>query len=259
MCFDIQYTHVFYNSLSLQSNHSWGCSRCGVVWCGLEFNQNHNRTAPYFAITCVVRCTRCSLKLVYFSNFEFFLPSQKLIFFFSFILSQIINYWTSFSLFLADFFNQKLLRLLNYNNIKKKKYIYIYIEGAVWFVWFFNYKTINCTVPCGVMRCSAVMPFCEWFWWTPLIIVYRERTTYTNTEGPYLILLDTCKFLIPFKKKKKKIERLNKAKHFHYLTDPTKKSVPDFPDDNQIIIIQRKRKKKLVIIGQLSWPTWRHA
>ena len=22
--------------------------RCGVVWCGLEFSQNHNRTTPHF-------------------------------------------------------------------------------------------------------------------------------------------------------------------------------------------------------------------
>ena len=25
-----------------------GAVRCGAVWCGLEFSQNHDRTAPHF-------------------------------------------------------------------------------------------------------------------------------------------------------------------------------------------------------------------
>ena len=40
--------------------------------------------------------------------------------------------------------------------------------GAVRFVRFSYYKTVNRTVPCGVvhyyLRCGAVMPFCERFW-----------------------------------------------------------------------------------------------
>ena len=40
--------------------------------------------------------------------------------------------------------------------------------GAVRFVRFSYYKTVNRTVPCGVvhyyLRCGAVMPFCRWFW-----------------------------------------------------------------------------------------------
>ena len=39
--------------------------------------------------------------------------------------------------------------------------------GAVRFVRFSYYKTANCTVPCGVVRCNitcaVVMPFCERF------------------------------------------------------------------------------------------------
>ena len=40
--------------------------------------------------------------------------------------------------------------------ILKINNILIYKEGAVWFVWFYYYKTANCTTPCGVVRCGAV-------------------------------------------------------------------------------------------------------
>ena len=86
--------------------------QCGVVWRGLDFSQNCNRTAPHliFVVTCVIWCIRCSLnslKLIYFSNFGFFPPSPKLIF--HFVLGQILNYWISFSLFWDGFPSQHLL------------------------------------------------------------------------------------------------------------------------------------------------------
>ena len=59
-----------------------------AVWCGLEFSQNRNRTAPHliFAVICTILCIKCGLKSVYFSNFGLFLLSSKLIF--SFFLAK---------------------------------------------------------------------------------------------------------------------------------------------------------------------------
>ena len=65
-----------------------------------------------FAITCAVRCIRCGLKPIYFSNFGHFLLSPKLIF--PFVLVQVLNYWANFSLFWVGFLNQHLLGLSNY-------------------------------------------------------------------------------------------------------------------------------------------------
>ena len=59
-----------------------------------------------------IRCSLNDLKLVYFSNFELFLSSPKLIF--SFVLVQVLNYLVSFSLFLVGFLNQHLLGLSNF-------------------------------------------------------------------------------------------------------------------------------------------------
>ena len=89
--------------------------RCGVVRCGLSLAKTI--TAPHliFVVTYAVRYIRCGLndlKYVYFSNFKFFLPSQKLIF--PFVLVQVLNYWASFSLFWVSFLNQHLLGLSNF-------------------------------------------------------------------------------------------------------------------------------------------------
>ena len=67
--------------------------RCGVVRCGLSLAKII--TAPHliFVVTYAVRYIRCGLndlKFVYFSNFKFFLPSQKLIF--PFVLVQVLNF-----------------------------------------------------------------------------------------------------------------------------------------------------------------------
>ena len=110
------------------------------------------------------------LKLVYFSNFELFLPNPRLIF--PFVFDQVLNYWISFSLFWIGFPNQHLLRLLNLKKKKKKTRvikpliiyiilkkinILIYIEGAVRFVRFSYYKTANYTAPCDLVRYGALL------------------------------------------------------------------------------------------------------
>ena len=63
-----------------------------LVWCCLEFSQNYNHIALHFYdhMYGAVRFIRCGLKLIYFSNFGFFLPILKLIF--PFILGQVLNY-----------------------------------------------------------------------------------------------------------------------------------------------------------------------
>ena len=55
---------------------------CCAVLCGVVQNLAKTITAPHliFAIICAVQCIRCGLKLVYFSNFGLFLPSQNLFF-----------------------------------------------------------------------------------------------------------------------------------------------------------------------------------
>ena len=121
-----------------------------------------------------------SLKPVYFSNFELFLPSSRLIF--PFVFDQVLNYWIGFSLFWIGFPNQHLLRLLN---LKKKKnriikpliiyiilkiYILIYRDGAVrcGFLIIKPQITLHHAVWCSAvhcyLRCGAVIPFCERFW-----------------------------------------------------------------------------------------------
>ena len=53
-------------------------------------------------------------------------------------------------------------------------YLQAVLVRFLWFVQFSYYKTVNHTAPCGVVRCgavhyylqcSAVMPFCGWFWY----------------------------------------------------------------------------------------------
>ena len=67
------------------------CSHmCGVMWCGLELAKTITTLHLIFAITCMVRCIRCGLKLIYFLDFGLFLPSKKLIF--PFVLSQVLKY-----------------------------------------------------------------------------------------------------------------------------------------------------------------------
>ena len=95
---------------------------CGVMRCGLSLAKTITTPHLIFAITYAVRYIRCGLndlKLVYFSNFELFLPSPKLMF--PFVLVQVVNYCVSFSLILVGFLNQHLIELSNYI------YIYIYI------------------------------------------------------------------------------------------------------------------------------------
>ena len=106
--------------LGLRRNQPWNMqnrSVRSVVWCDFGPFLAKTITAPYliFAVTCTVLCIRYGLnglKSIYFSNFGFFLPSQKLIF--PFVLGQVLNYWASFSLFWVDFLNQHLLGLSNF-------------------------------------------------------------------------------------------------------------------------------------------------
>ena len=111
------------------------------------------------------------MKSIYFSNFGFFLLSQKL--FFPLFLGQVLNYWASFSLFWIDFSSQHLLRLLNffffwktriiklliiYLILKINKYINIKRQcGVVRFMRFSYYKTANRTTPCGVVRYGTLL------------------------------------------------------------------------------------------------------
>ena len=116
--FTIGHVGIFHQSLS---GNDQGYSRYGAIFghfqhrilrCGLskiiiasrlifaviyavrfKFSQNHNRTASHFCghiCGAVYKCGLNDLKLIYFSNFGFFLPSPKLIF--SFVLVQVLNY-----------------------------------------------------------------------------------------------------------------------------------------------------------------------
>ena len=130
-----------------------------------------------------IKCGLNDLKLVYFSNFGFFLPSPRLIF--PFILVKVLNYWASFSLFWVGFLNQYLLGLSNYflflgkTRVIKLLIIYLilklikYIDvkkGAVQcgFLIIKPQTTLHLAVWCGAvqyyLRCDAVMPFCGRFW-----------------------------------------------------------------------------------------------
>ena len=63
---------------------------CGVVQCGLELAKTITVLHLIFAVTCAVWCIKCGLKLIYFSGFELFPPSKKLIFLF--VLGQVLKY-----------------------------------------------------------------------------------------------------------------------------------------------------------------------
>ena len=121
------------------------------------------------------------LKPVYFSSFELFLPSPRLIF--PFVFGQFLNYWISFSLFWVGFPNQHLLRSLIFfikktrvikpliiYIILKKINILIYREGALrcGFLIIKPQITLHYAVWCGAvhcyLRCCTVMPFCRRFW-----------------------------------------------------------------------------------------------
>ena len=107
---------ALYFAVRFRQNHNctapYFCDHmCGMI----EFSQNYNHTAFHFCgYMCgvVYKIYLNGLKLVYFSNFGFFLPNSKLIF--SFISGQVLNYWASFSLFWVDFPSQHLLGLSNY-------------------------------------------------------------------------------------------------------------------------------------------------
>ena len=130
--------------------------------CGLSLAKTI--TAPHliFAVTYAVRYIRCSLndlKLVYFSNFRFFLPNPKLIFLF--VLVQILNYWASFSLFWVGFLNQHLIGLSNYfffwkTRVIKLLIIYLILKILIYRrVWCGT--VTNRIAPCGVVQCSAIL------------------------------------------------------------------------------------------------------
>ena len=127
------------------------------MWCGLEFSPH-----LIFVVTCAVLCIRYSLKLVYFSNFELFLPRQ------------VLNYWASFSLFWVGFSSQHLC-------------------SVVRFMQFSYYKTANRTTPCSAVRYTitcdvvrlchfaggfvAIFIVCAIYavWWTPLLTIIVHR------------------------------------------------------------------------------------
>ena len=81
-----------------------------VLWCSLEFSQNYNRTTLHFCghmCSTVYKMQFERFEVDIFFKFWVFLPNSKLIF--PFVLSQVLNYWTSFSLFWVGFPGQHLL------------------------------------------------------------------------------------------------------------------------------------------------------
>ena len=88
---------------------------CAVRY-GLEFSENHNRTAPHFCshmcdVTYKMRFERYEVSI--FFKFWFF-PTQPKTNFFPFVFDQVLNYWASFALFWAGFHSQHLIGLSNF-------------------------------------------------------------------------------------------------------------------------------------------------
>ena len=123
-----------------------------------------------------MQCVRCGLnglKTIYFSNFGSFLPSSN--WFFPVVLGKVLNYWASFSLFLASFYNQRLLALLNYYFFVEKTRV---IKLLIIYLILKN-KYINIFRGCGfliikpqivlyhVIRCgyAILLKVLVWFLW----------------------------------------------------------------------------------------------
>ena len=64
-----------------------GAVRCGVVWFGLEFSQNHNRTAPHFCDYMRGAAYKMRLEAGIFFKFWIF-PTQPKIDFFPLFLAK---------------------------------------------------------------------------------------------------------------------------------------------------------------------------
>ena len=163
--------------------------------CGLELAKTIIALHLIFAVTCAVWCIKCGLKLIYFSGFELFPPSKKLIFLF--VLGQVLKYWASFFFFFGlaflintykgyyyyyfFFLKTRVIKLFfffwrsiklwinNIFNIKKIN-ILIYRKGVVRFSY---YKIANCTVQCivtyGAVRLFHFAGNFGAVWWTPLV------------------------------------------------------------------------------------------
>ena len=63
---------------------------CGAVWCGLEFNQNHNRTAPHFYGHMCDTMYKMRFEVGIFFKFWAFPTQPKTNF--SIFLGQVFNY-----------------------------------------------------------------------------------------------------------------------------------------------------------------------
>ena len=67
-----------------------GTMRCGAMWCGLEFRQNHNRTAPHFCDHMCDTIYKMQFEVnIYFKFWAF--PTQPKTNF-PFFLGQVLNY-----------------------------------------------------------------------------------------------------------------------------------------------------------------------
>ena len=173
-----------------------------VVWCSLEFSQNHNCIISHFCGHMCIAVYKMRFEEGIFFKFWVFRIQPKTNF--SLCFGSSLNYWAIFSLFWADFPSQHLLGLSNYiyiyiylkTRVIKPLIIYlilkinilIYREGAVWYSFLITkpqtalHHTVWCIITCGAVHyylwCNAVMPFCRLFgvvyaicavWWTPYI------------------------------------------------------------------------------------------
>ena len=83
------------------------------MWCGLEFNQNHNRTTPHFRGYMCDTIYKMRFEVGIFFKFWAF-PTHLKTNFSLFFFGQVLNYLTSFSLFWVGFSSQHLLGLSNF-------------------------------------------------------------------------------------------------------------------------------------------------
>ena len=102
------------NILECSTNHVRGVYV--VVWCGLEFNQNHKHTASHFCGHMCGAIYKMRFEVGILFKFWAFLTHPKTNF--PFFFGQVLNYLASFSLFWVDFSSQHLLRLSNFFFLK---------------------------------------------------------------------------------------------------------------------------------------------